>query len=82
MSNAWVAQVGGDPRQRAREIGRAHSTFIATHALTALGGGIRDVVAQSWQRSSAAHVEDAGDPPVTLTDDDLTSYRSATRSRR
>jgi hypothetical protein len=77
MSNAWLAQVGVDPRQRAREIGRAHSTFIATHALTALGGGVRDVVAQSWQRSSAANVQDAGDPPVTLTDDELASYRSA-----
>ena len=32
MSNEWLAQVGADPRARAREIADAHSTFIATHA--------------------------------------------------
>jgi hypothetical protein len=77
MSNAWLAEVGVDPRLRAREIASAHSTFISTHALSGVGPGLREVVAKSWVRSSAAHVGQATDPPVTLTDDDLAAYRSA-----
>ncbi len=76
MANTWLAQVGSDPQARAREIGRAHSEFIASNALTGVASGVRTVVAQSWKRSSEAHVEQAGDPPITLADADLTAYRS------
>jgi hypothetical protein len=76
MKNAWLAQVGVDPKNRAREIASAHSTFISTRALSGVGPGLRDVVAKSWIRSSAAQVGQATDPPVTLTDDDLDAYRA------
>ena len=39
--------------------------------------GLRDVVAQSWLRSRDARVDQAVDPPVTLTDGDLAAYRDA-----
>jgi hypothetical protein len=77
MTNAWLAEVGADPRLRAREIANAHSTFMSTHALAGVGPGLRDVVAKSWIRSSDAHVGEGVEPPVTLTGDDLTVYRSA-----
>ena len=77
-SGGWLAQVGADPQARAREIGHAHSAFVSTHELTAdPGAGLRTVVAQSWVRSASARVDQAADPPVTLTDGDLTAYRAA-----
>jgi hypothetical protein len=77
MSNAWLADVGADPQQRAREIALAHARFLSSHALAGTGPGLRDVVARSWVRSSNAHLGQGADPPVTLTDDDLSAYRSA-----
>ncbi len=74
--NGWLAEVGADPRKRAREIASAHSTFISTQALAGVGPGLRDVVAKSWVRSSNAHVGQVADPPITLTDGDLSDYRS------
>lgn len=76
MGNGWLARAGPDPRQRAREIGRAHSTFLTGQELTALTAGLRDVVAASWRRSAAARVDPDTDPPVTLTGSDLASYRA------
>ncbi|MFC1409572.1 GAF domain-containing protein [Streptacidiphilus sp. N1-12] len=77
-NGGWLARVGADPQARAREIGHAHSAFVATHQLAAGGGtGLREVVAQSWLRSSDARVDQAVDPPVTLTDGDLAAYREA-----
>jgi hypothetical protein len=77
MDNAWIAEIGPDPQQRAREIGNAHASFLSTHALAAVGPGLRDVVARSWMRSSDAHVGQTADPPVMITGDDLSVYRSA-----
>lgn len=71
--NGWLAQVGADPKQRAREIGHVHSAFVA--AAGGPVGAVREVVAQSWLRSSDARVAQDADPPVTLTDGDLHSYR-------
>jgi GAF domain len=76
MGDGWLARAGPDPRQRAREIGRAHSTFLTSQELTALSAGLRDVVAASWRRSAAARVDPDTDPPVTLTGSDLASYRA------
>lgn len=76
MGDGWLVRAGPDPRQRAREIGRAHSTFLTGQELTALTAGLRDVVAASWRRSAAARVDPDTDPPVTLTGSDLASYRA------
>jgi hypothetical protein len=77
MGNVWLADVGADPRQRAREIGRAHVAFLTGHAITPVDQGLRDVVAQSWLRSSGAHLAPDGHPPVALTGAELDAYRSA-----
>ena len=76
MTSRWLARVGADPGERAREIAHAHTAFLASHALSGLSAGLRDVVAQSWQRSAAANVDPDADPPVTLTGPDLAGYRS------
>jgi GAF domain len=78
MSNRWLAGAGADPQARAREIARAHSTFL-TVGWPAAGAGpasLRDVVADSWRRSAAARVDPDTDPPVTLTGPDLAGYRT------
>ncbi|MFC1444088.1 GAF domain-containing protein [Streptacidiphilus sp. N1-10] len=79
--NGWLAQVGDDPRQRAREIAHAHSAFVAAPgrapATAGAGAGVREVVAQSWQRSSDARVAQDAEAPVTLTDAALLAYRAA-----
>jgi len=76
MTNGWLARVGADPRERAREIARAHTTFLSGRALSGLTVGLRDVVAESWVRSSAANVDPDADPPVTMTGSDLAGYRA------
>lgn len=81
MGDRWLARAGPDPRQRAREIGHAHSTFLTGRELTgreltALTAGLRDVVAESWQRSADARVDPDTNPPVTMTGTDLASYRA------
>lgn len=77
LADGWLASVGADARGRAREIARAHAAFLSTGALDLVSTRIRDVVADSWRRSSAARVDPDRDPPVTLLDDDLAGYRSA-----
>ncbi|MEV0566784.1 transcriptional regulator [Dactylosporangium sp. NPDC050588] len=77
MGNAWLADVGADPQRRAREIAAAHERFLSTQALAGIDPGLRDVVARSWQRSSAARVGQDASPPVLLADDDLSAYRAA-----
>lgn len=77
MGNAWLAEVGSDPKQRAREIADAHSVFIATHALTGVGPALRGVVADSWSRSSRARVALGDEPPIMIADGDLPDYRAA-----
>ncbi|WP_225446896.1 GAF domain-containing protein [Streptacidiphilus sp. PB12-B1b] len=76
MRNGWLAEVGVDPQARAREIARAHSAFVATRRLPA-APGLREVVAQSWLRSSDAQVGPDADPPVALADAELAAYRAA-----
>ncbi len=77
-NGGWLAQVGTDPQARAREIGNAHTAFVATRDLPpGTRTGLREVVARSWQRSRDAQVDQAVDPPVTLIDGDLAAYRDA-----
>jgi hypothetical protein len=79
--NGWLAQVGDDPRERAREIAHAHSAFVAAPdhlvAMAGAGPGVRELVAQSWLRSSDARVAQDAEAPVTLTDAALLAYRAA-----
>ncbi|HEV2634109.1 MAG TPA: GAF domain-containing protein [Actinocrinis sp.] len=77
MTNTWLAEVGTDPGKRAREIGSAHSVFVSTHTLAGLGREVRGVVADSWSRSSDAHVLLDDAPPIMIADDDLLAYRAA-----
>ncbi|WP_034087428.1 helix-turn-helix domain-containing protein [Streptacidiphilus albus] len=76
MGNGWLAEVGADPRQRAREIAHAHAAFVATRELPAAEAGLREVVARSWQRSSDARVDVDRHPPVTLSGVELGAYRA------
>ena len=76
MTNGWLARVGADPQERAREIGHAHNTFLSSRALSELTASLRDVVAESWVRSRAANVDPDADAPVTMTGSDLDGYRS------
>ena len=77
MSSNWLAEVGTDPRARAREIAQAHSEFLTTHQLTPGDAGLREVVARSWQRSAEAEVGQDAEPPVALSGEALTGYRAA-----
>jgi hypothetical protein len=77
MGNAWLAEVGVDPHERAREIADAHTAFVTTHTLAGLGRELREVVARSWVRSSDARIGFEDNPPIALADDDLYSYRAA-----
>lgn len=74
MTERWLARVRADPRGRAREVRLAHEAFLAGGTLA--GVSLRGVVAQSWLRSARANVNPDADPPVELTDDELTSYRA------
>lgn len=75
MDDAWLAHVSADPTRRAREIAQAHAAFLAGGPLAK--SYLRDVVAQSWLRSARANVNPDADPPVTLADRELASYRAA-----
>ena len=77
MGNAWLAEVGVDPHERARAIADAHAAFVSTRTLSGLGRELRDVVARSWVRSSDARIGFEHNPPIALADDDLTAYRAA-----
>ncbi|MFI5839934.1 GAF domain-containing protein [Catenuloplanes sp. NPDC051500] len=74
MSNPWLAlQFGADPAERIGQIRRAHDTFI--NGGTA--GQVRDVVAESWQRSAVASVDPDTTAPTDLSDDELSDHRAA-----
>ena len=75
MTNTWLAEVGSDPRKRAREIADAHSVFLATHTLAGVGPELRGIVADSWSRSSDANVPLDDGPPIMIADQELLEYR-------
>ena len=75
MNDPWLAHVSADPTGQARSVARAHAVFLGGGPLAV--PGLREVVAQSWQRSARAHVDPDADPPVTLADSDLAAYRAA-----
>ncbi|MFG1608648.1 GAF domain-containing protein [Actinoplanes sp. NPDC049265] len=76
MANPWLAlDLGADPAERIRQVGRAHERFVAgDHRIG--GPGIRSVVAESWRRSADAITPDST-APIELADADLESYRAA-----
>lgn len=68
---AWPA--GTDPDLLARAHALAREGYLSTGDLS---GPLRSVVAESWAR--CVHLDpDGPPPPVELTDDELSSYRSA-----
>ena len=77
MGSNWLAEVGADPRGRAREIGDAHETFLTTRQCPLETPGLRDLVVRSWQRSAEAEVGQDAEPPVTLSGEALNGYRAA-----
>ena len=77
VGEGWLADVGADPRSRARAIGRAHDAFLAASGRPGAQPEVRSVVSDSWRRSVRARVDPDVDPPVLIADDDLAAYRSA-----
>ncbi|QMU68884.1 GAF domain-containing protein [Streptacidiphilus sp. P02-A3a] len=77
MGSNWLAEVGADPRARAREIGHVHSAFLIDRQLPCAVPGLREVVARSWERSVEAAVGQDAEPPVTLSGGALAEYRAA-----
>jgi GAF domain len=75
MNDRWLAHVSADPTGQARQIAQAHAAFLAGGPVA--GSDLRDVVVQSWLRSALANVNPDTDPPVTLADGELGSYRAA-----
>ncbi len=75
MNDSRLAHTGADPAVKARQVAQAHAAFLSGGRLSA--GRLREVVVQSWQRSAQARVNPDTDPPVTLTDQELASYRAA-----
>ncbi len=78
MANPWLAlDVGTDPAERIRQVGRAHERFVTGDRLaTGPAASIRSVVADSWRRSAGAITPDST-APIDLSDGDLESYRAA-----
>jgi hypothetical protein len=75
MNNPWLAlPTGADPRERSGQVGRAWDAFLDGGRV---GDQVRDVVADSWRRSVAAHLDPDAAPPVGLSDDELDDYRRA-----
>ncbi|WP_033339672.1 helix-turn-helix domain-containing protein [Catenuloplanes japonicus] len=74
MSNPWLAlRLGADPAERIGQIRRAHDAFINGGTATQ----VRDVVAESWQRSAVASVDPDTTAPTDLTDGELSDYRAS-----
>ncbi|MFD4207718.1 transcriptional regulator [Micromonospora tulbaghiae] len=72
MADPWLAlEFGADPAERIAQVGAAHEAFLTRGAT----GGVRDVVARSWERSALLDPEATA--PVDLTDDALETYRAA-----
>ena len=77
MGSNWLAEVGADPRARAREIRDAHESFLTTRQCPLTQDGLRDLVVRSWQRSAEAEVGQDTEPPVILSGEALNGYRAA-----
>jgi len=76
MANPWLAlDLGTDPAERIRQVGRAHERFLTGDDRTG-GPQIRSVVADSWKRSAGARVSADGTAPIDLGDDELAAYRA------
>ncbi|MET7417598.1 GAF domain-containing protein [Dactylosporangium sp. NPDC005555] len=72
MRNPWLAlRAGADPRERIRQMGAAHDAFLAGAGAAT---GVRGVVADSWRRSAAAHLDPDAAAPVDLSS--LEEYRA------
>jgi len=78
MPNPWLAlDLGTDPAERIRQVGRAHEHFVNGDGLSGHSGTpIRPVVVDSWRRSAAAVSADST-APIELSDGDLETYRAA-----
>ncbi len=73
MANPWLAlDLGTDPAERIRQVGRAHERFLTGGATPAM----RPIVVDSWRRSAAAVSADST-PPIEICDGDLEAYRAA-----
>jgi hypothetical protein len=78
MTDQWLARLRADPAGRARQVRQAHQAFLAGGSPPdgSRSPSVRDVVAQSWLRSAQARVDPDDDPPVSMPDDELSSYRA------
>jgi len=78
MTDRRQAQLRLDTAGRAHDIWRAHEAFLADGypATGSLATSVRDIVAQSWLRSARARVDPDDDPPVSVADSELVSYRA------
>ncbi len=80
MPNPWLAlDLGADPAERIRQVGRAHEKFLAGSGVAEDPDepAIRSVVADSWQRCADALAGPDSTPPIELTDGELEEYRAA-----
>lgn len=75
MLNPWLAlEAGADAAERTGQVRRAHEEFLTEGAV---GGLVRNVVADSWRRCAGAAVEPESVARVDLADADLAAYRAA-----
>jgi hypothetical protein len=75
MPNPWLAlEFGADPAERIRALRQAHEAFLRAGSAA---GAIRPVVADSWLRSTRAHVDPDATAPIDLSDAEVQAYRSA-----
>src|ERR1700712_1365632 len=75
MANPWLAlDLGTDPAERIRQVGRAHERFLTGLQVPQ----VRSVVADSWRRSAdALPAGPDSTAPIDLSDGDLEAYRAA-----
>ncbi len=79
MSNPWLAlDLGTDPAERIRQVGRAHERFVTGERLPTgpATAPVRSVVADSWRRSAGAITPDST-APIELDEGELDAYRAA-----
>ena len=77
VANPWLAlDLGTDPAERIRQVGRAHESFLSGNERF-VGPPVRSVVADSWKRSASALPGADSTPPIELSDGDLEEYRAA-----